>query len=266
MAALARPKSAAPTYNFGRSIGPMAVPAGVPGVFGAKPTPETFAYAASLKQALALQEHALKRFVPYAQTASPGWAAPGLEADVKPKASMTGAGVVSAGCIDNTYLVKPLNNGWGKARERMVNEVFKPPHKQATDLLLVAKGAKGELPKQGLDAMESVRPSYSKTIPLFHPIDPQRSESGFVRPPNTIPGAAPPPQSAMLGIHDTPTVPADHALRKLQFDQSMQGQGRVPVQRVVRHISAQARPSSAAPAFLRRPAGLPGGLSLIQAE
>ena len=212
----------------------MARPAGVPGMFGSISPKVDFTYGVPLRNTMALQEHALKRFAPYALQASPGWAAPGLEPSIKPKSSVTGAGVVSAGSIDNTYLPKPLNNAWGKARERATNEAFKPPHKQATDLLLVAKGAKLPIPFQGVEEMGSVRPLYSRTIPLFHSIDPMRVDSGFVRSPNIIPGAQPPPQSAMMGVTDTPTVPQDHKLLKLAYDQSMHGSGRIPVARIVR--------------------------------
>ena len=141
--------------------------------------------------------------------------APGLEAKVRPTAAVTGAGVVSAGSIDNTYVPKPLTNRWGKARERFSNEVAPKPHTQATDLLAVSKGAVMPPPAETLKDMPSVRPLYSKTIPLFHPIDPQRQESGFIRGPNIVPGAAPAPQSAMLGVTDTPSVPANHKLMKL---------------------------------------------------
>lgn len=261
---VARPQSAMPTYN--RKYGPMATAAGVPCLYG--PTrvsakSVTVEYPTTLQASMALQEHALKRFSPYAMTAVPGWAAPGLEPLIKPTAATTGAGVVSAGSIDNTYLPKPLTNAWGKARERSQNEAYKPPHKQATDLLIVSKGAQPPAPCETLADMKSVRPLYSKTIPLFHPIDPQRFESGFVRSPNIIPGAQPPPLSAMVGVDDFPCVPADYALRKLAFDQSKNGTGRIPVARVVKAHTPFQRPQSAAPAFLTRAAGLPGGLSLI---
>lgn len=259
-----RPQSAAPAYsNYNSRSGSMARPAGVPGMFAATLTKkDSFQYGMSLSTSMALQEHALRRFAPYAQTAVPGWAKPGLEPSIKPKASVTGAGVVSAGSIDNTYVPAPLMNAWGKARERATNEVYKPPHKQASDLLAVSKGAVLPAPGQGESDMASVRPIYSKTIPLFHPIDPQRVESGFVRSPNIIPGAAPPPQSAMMGITDTPTVPPNHKLLKLAYDQSMHGTGRIPVAKIIRANGA--RPQSAMPRFVTKAAGLPGGLSIIQ--
>ena len=146
MAVRARPKSAAPSYNFPKAMqtsGVMARPAGVAGMFGAISADQakTFTFGVPLRRTTALHEHALMRFSPYAQTALPTWSAPGLEASIKPKSSVTGAGVVSAGSIDNTYMPKPLTNAWGKARERARNEIHKHPKTQATDLLLVAKGA-----------------------------------------------------------------------------------------------------------------------------
>lgn len=251
-----------PTYNFPRS-GMMARPAGVPGMFGAMAAAEarTFTYGVSLPKATSLHHHALQRFSPYAQTALPSWGPPGLEPSIRPKASVMGAGVVSAGSIDNTYLPKPLTNAWGKAREQSLNEIRKPFKTQATDLLIVAKGAAMPGPAHTIADMESVRPLYSQTIPVYHPMDPQRVDSGFVRSPNLIPGAKPPPHSAMLGVSNTPTVPANHKALKLAFDQSMHGTGRIPVARIVR--DNRQRPQSAGPVFMTRPAGLPGGLSII---
>jgi len=260
-ATMQRPKTAAPSYSWAKRSGQLAISAGVPVMFGPKPTEKEHAYNMTLQKAVMLNEHALKRFSPYAQKAYSGWVQPGLEASIKPKASVTGAGVVSAGSIDNTYMPAPLQNAWGKARELAVAEVFKPPRKQATDLLAAAKGAAMPAPLQGIGDMKSVRPTYSKTIPLFHPIDPQRFQAGFVRSPNIIPGAAPPPGGVMNGITDTPTVPSHHALLKLAYDQSLHGKGRIPVARIVR-AQPPARPHSAAPNFLTRAAGLPGGLSL----
>jgi len=262
MTSVVRPQSAAPSDT--RRYGQLAIAAGVPGLIGPSRAGESKSpaeFAIPLQKATALQEHALKRFTPYAQKASPGWAPPGKEPAVKPTWAMTGAGVVSAGCIDNTYMPRPLTNAWGKARERAIAEVEKLPHKQASDLLLVSKGARLPGPAQGEADMASVRPLYSKTIPLFHGIDPMRVESGFVRSPNIIPGAAPPPQSAMLGVSDMPEVPANHKLMKLAYDQSLNNMARIPVAKITR-VQPQ-RPQSAAPAFLTRPAGLPGGLSLI---
>jgi len=204
-------------------------------------------------------EHALRHHAPYAIVTPSGWKP--TEATVKPSWASTGAGTTSAGCIDDTYTVQPLKNRWGKARERSENEVLVLPHKQATDLLAVAKG--GTLPQapETIADMASIRPPYSKTIPLFHPLDPQRVECGFVRSPNIIPGAGPPPQSPLNGLGSIPTVPADHKLRKLQYDQS-QVSGACPVSRIV-HATLPAPPTSV-PQFVSKAAGLPGGLSIIK--
>ena len=73
--------------------------------------------------------------------------------------------------------------------------------------------------------------------------------------------AKPPPQSALVGQDDKiSSVPSDHALRKLAYDQSLIG-GKLPVAKVI--LADAPRPSTAAPKFLTKPAGLPGGLSLI---
>jgi hypothetical protein len=255
-----RPKSAAPTYKAFQTSGVMARSAGCPGMFGSSNDPSVI-FETPIHRVATLQNHALKTFTPYAQTATPGWLQPGKEASVVPKASVTGAGVVSAGSIDNTYLPQPLTNAWGKARERASNEIVKPPRKQATDLLLVTKGIKAPAPSQTVDMMEAVRPAYSRTIPVYHPMDPMRVDSGFVRSPNLIPGAAPPPKGVSLS--NVNTVPTNHKLLKLAYDQSL-NRGRIPVSRTVRvgeHVVV--RPKSAAPMMMTRPAGLPGGLSLI---
>ena len=254
-----RPQSAPPIFA---TSGVTSRPAGVAGLFGnTRPGGSDFTYGISLEKGMKLREHALRRHSPYSVITPDGWSA--KEPSVRPTAQSVSAGVVSAGSIDNTYTAKPLANRWGKARERATNEVFVPPHRQATDLLIAAKGAKVPPPAQGLSDMASVRPLYSKTIPLFHPIDPQRQESGFIRSPNIIPGAGPAPQSALLGAPPTPTIPADHALRKLMYDRSNYGKGSVPVTRVVH--ARLPRPKTAAPVFFSRPAGLPGGLSIIPA-
>ena len=256
-----RPQTA-PTLPFAKS-GMSARPAGVAGMFGITTGPKDppISFGSAMPKGTALMEHALKLHTAYAEVTPSGWLP--KEPAIRPSALVTGAGVVSAGSIDNTYLPKPLNNGWGKAWERATNELGPKVHKQATDLLIVAKGAVMPPPSQGLSEMNSVRSVYSKTIPLFHPIDPQRQESGFVRPPNIVPGSQPPPISPMFGVEGVQCVPADHKLRKLAFDQSMHGTGRIPVMRVVRNTLP--RPATAAPTFLTRAAGLSGGLSLTAA-
>ena len=260
-----RPQSAPPIFA---NSGVTARPAGVAGILGTTQkaslsgaNPNEYYYGSSIAKGMKLREHALRRHSQYAVVTPAGWYP--KEARVQPTAQDIASGVVSAGTIDNTYVAKPLANRWGKARERMKNEIFVPPHKQATDLLIAAKGAKDPPPAQSISDMASVRPLYSKTIPLFHPIDPQRQESGFIRSPNIIPGAVPPPQSPLMGIGSTPTIPADHKLRKLAYDQSNYGSGSVPVTKKV--YASLPRPKTAAPVFVKRPAGLPGGLSLIPA-
>ena len=261
-----RPQTALASSKFS-TTGTMARAAGVPGMYGTV-VPSNFPYGVALPKATGLLDHALKFHSPYAETAVRGWTAPGREPSIKPRGTITGAGVVSAGSIDNTYLPAPLVNAWGKKREQAKNEVVKPPHKQASDLIIVSKGAPAgtyglgfKAPPQTVEDMEAVRPIYSRTIPVYHPMDPVRIESGFVRSPNLIPGAKPPPQSALVGQDDKiSSVPANHALRKLAYDQSLIG-GKLPVAKVI--LADAPRPSTAAPKFLTKPAGLPGGLSLI---
>jgi hypothetical protein len=259
-----RPQSAPPIFA---NSGVTARPAGVAGILGTQAKSSfsgdavSFYYGTNIAKGMKLREHALRRHSQYAVITPAGWTP--KEALVQPTAQDFASGAVSAGSIDNTYVAKPLANRWGKARSRAKNEVFVPPRKQATDLLIAAKGATDPPPAQGLSDMLSVRPLYSKTIPLFHPIDPQRQESGFIRSPNIIPGALPAPQSALLGIGPTPTIPADHKLRKLAYDRSNYGKGSVPVTKVV--YASLPRPKTAAPVFFSRAAGLPGGLSLIEA-
>ena len=58
-----------------------------------------------------------------------------------------------------------------------------------------------------------------------------------------------------------PSCPEDHALRKLNYDQSLKS-STVPVAKVVR--AAPPVPTASQPDFMAKAAGLPGGLSLIQ--
>lgn len=242
----------------------MARPAGVAGIFAQHPMTsqkDVFVYGHSLKKGTAGSEHALNRHSPYADVAPPFWKA--LEPPVKPTWADHGAGVVSGGSIDNTYLPRPLTNAWGKARELSKNEVRRMPHKQATDLLLVAKGARLPLPAHTEQDMSSVRPRYSGTIPLFHPVDPLRTESGFIRPPSTLPGAKPPPPApgGPEGLV-VQALPEDHLERKLAYDQSESVTNPIPLSRRV--TSGRQRPQTAGPRFMTRAAGLPGGLSLTE--
>ena len=135
---------------------------------------------------------------------------------MRPTWADKGAGVVSAGCIDNTYMPAPLKNKWGKCREMTRNEVVVLPHKQATDLLAVTLGTQMPLPKQEVHELANVREKYSAPIPLYHMMDPLRSEGGFVRTPNIIPGALPPPVSPLHTAPPVTMIPDDWKQRKLQ--------------------------------------------------
>ena len=210
---------------------------------------QALSYSSSFAESTSLREHAIQRNSPYAIVTPPGWQP--KEPGVRPTAAMTGAGVVSGGSIDNTYTPRPLVNQWGKARELAANEFKKPAHKQATDLLVVAMGGKMPPPAQNVADMDSVRPTYSRTIPVFHQLDPQRYETGFVRGPNIIPGAKPPPGPPYNSTTYYPDLPPDHKIRKLAYDQQLE----TPVSKIVKVDAGSAKPSIKA-------AGLPGGLSL----
>jgi len=196
-----------------QQVGGMARPAGVPGGLGSSNLGSEY-YGKSLVKGTDRGQHALATASPYAERAEPGWAP--KEPTVRPSWSDRGAGTVSAGCIDNTYMPAPLKNKWGKAREMSSTEVVVLPHKQATDLLAVTLGTVMPLPKQTVEEITAIREKYSKTIPVYHPIDPMRSEAGFVRGPNIIPGAAPPPESPLHTAPPIQMVPADWKLRKIE--------------------------------------------------
>eukprot|EP00327_Prymnesium_parvum_P007648 CAMPEP_0182807020 /NCGR_PEP_ID=MMETSP0006_2-20121128/5910_1 /TAXON_ID=97485 /ORGANISM="Prymnesium parvum, Strain Texoma1" /LENGTH=255 /DNA_ID=CAMNT_0024932675 /DNA_START=59 /DNA_END=826 /DNA_ORIENTATION=+ len=243
------------------TCGIMARPAGVAGMMSSGPISFSNSYTGkALAKSTCGFEHALRHHSPYAEIAPPGWHA--REAEVHPYQRHNAAGVVSAGSIDNTYLPSPLTNSWGKARELARREVpSKLGLSQATDLLVVAKGARMPPPKMTVEDMPSVRPPYSKTIPLFHPIEPQRTEAGFLRPPNVIPGARPPPVSA---IRDTQAIkiPDTWPLMKMEYDKTALGVSKIPVAKSV-YVTLP-RPSTAQPQFLSMPAGLPGGTFLAK--
>jgi hypothetical protein len=193
-------------------VGTMARPAGVGGVMDVSASIST--YGEMLAKGADRGAHALQTASPYAERAEPGWAP--MEPTVKPSWSDKGAGTVSAGCIDNTYMPAPLKNKWGKQREMSKAEVVVLPHKQATDLLAVTLGTQLPLPEQTVNDIPTVREPYSKTIPLFHPIDPMRAEAGFVRGPNIIPGAKPPPESPLKNAPPVQSIPEDWKMRKLE--------------------------------------------------
>ena len=107
-------------------VGTMARPAGVSGIMGGGNATEF--YGKMLAKGSDRGLHALRTASPYAERAEPGWAP--LEATTKPSWADRGAGTVSAGCIDNTYMPSPLKNKWGKQRELSKAEVIVLPHKQ----------------------------------------------------------------------------------------------------------------------------------------
>jgi len=236
-------------------VGTMARPAGVSGLMGGGNATEF--YGKMLAKGSDRGLHALRTASPYAERAEPGWEP--LEPETKPSWADRGAGTVSAGCIDNTYMPSPLKNKWGKQRELSKAEVIVLPHKQATDLLATTMGAT-TFEKAAVEDMLSIREPYSATIPLFHPIDPLRAEAGFVRIPNIIPGAKPPPTSPWKG--EQPGVPEDWKAKKLAYEAEQRGLGRIPVLKKVTTTAERGSVSDHA-AFLRVSAGLPGGLSLI---
>lgn len=241
------------------TCGSMARPAGVASIMASDPKQpiESIFFGQSLPKGTVGQIHALQTSNQCAEMIPPGWEK--KEPPVKPTQSYHGAGVVNAGTIDNTYTPAPLKNRWGKARELSAREVRVAPHKQCSDLLAVAKGAVMPPPAMDLKGIDSVRPTYSKTIPLLHPIDPQRNESGFVRGPNVIPGAKPAPRFTVDG--KVKELPEDWRLRKLEYCRGA-GDMRISNSRVV--MTGAERPESPAPRFLVKPAGLPGGLSIIE--
>ena len=81
-------------------VGTMARPAGVGGVMDVSASIST--YGEMLAKGADRGAHALQTASPYAERAEPGWAP--MEPTVKPSWSDKGAGTVSAGCIDNTYI------------------------------------------------------------------------------------------------------------------------------------------------------------------
>jgi len=247
-----RPKSA-----YATMVGVTARPAGVAGIMGGVDQGQAAFYSKAMKGTQGTQ-HALRTASPYAEVAPSGWTA--REPLVQSSWKVTGAGVISRGSVDNTYLPNPLANAWGKSRELARREKAKEPHRQSTDLLVVAKGFRKPAPPAL--SLNSVSEPYSKTIPLLHPIDPQRLEAGFVRGPNTIPGAKAPPVSPLRsrGTNANIVQPTDRHSRKLQYEQSWTATSCIPVAKAV---STMKRPSTAQPRYLSKSAGLPGGLSLI---
>src|SRR6056297_1125806 len=115
------------------TIGASAWPAGKPGMMQMT-GPSIFHSPPPAKH----REHALRHTLPFHAITPAGWTP--KEPATKPTADTTGAGCISHGSMDYTYLVKPLMNAWGKSRALLANENYLVPHKQVTDLLAVAKG------------------------------------------------------------------------------------------------------------------------------
>ena len=107
-------------------LGVMARPAGANAIMA--PKADEY-YGKCLGKGHDREMHALRTASMYAERAQPGWGP--KEPRVKPTWADRGAGSVSAGCIDNTYMVAPLSNRWGQQREKFQNEVTVLPHKQA---------------------------------------------------------------------------------------------------------------------------------------
>lgn len=136
------------------TIGASAWPAGKPGMMQMT-GPSIFHSPPPAKHCV----HALRHALPYHDMTPAGWKP--KEPATKPTAGTTGAGCISQGSIDNTYLVNPLKNAWGKSRALMTNEHRVSPRTQVTDLLAVAKGFTKPAPAQTIDQMNTVRLRYS---------------------------------------------------------------------------------------------------------
>ena len=117
-----RPQSA-PVAARSIYVGATAKPAGLAGFMGAG-----FVTAYDRRPTLR-EQHALRMASMYAEVTGPGYKA--REAAVHPSWHNVGAGVISAGSVDNTYLPSPLQNAWGKSRELSHREKPTMPHKQA---------------------------------------------------------------------------------------------------------------------------------------
>ena len=100
-----RPQSA-PVAARSIYVGATAKPAGLAGFMGAG-----FVTAYDRRPTLR-EQHALRMASMYAEVTGPGYKA--REAAVHPSWHNVGAGVISAGSVDNTYLPSPLQNSWGK--------------------------------------------------------------------------------------------------------------------------------------------------------
>jgi hypothetical protein len=151
MSGRARPQSApAWAARSQQYVGVSARPAGLAGFMGQTPATYNFPSKGTHRQT-----HALRSGSMYAETASPGYRP--REPQVQPSWRDNGAGVISAGSIDNTYMPMPLQNAWGKCRELCPNERKPLKHKQATDLLATSKKFTRAAPPETVADMGSVR-------------------------------------------------------------------------------------------------------------
>tara|TARA_B110001452_G_scaffold226748_1_gene201326 strand:+ start:1688 stop:2899 length:1212 start_codon:yes stop_codon:yes gene_type:complete len=274
------------TQKFQHMVGPESQPAGLAGFLGASGNWSTDRMGATPASNIINHKHATLTHTPYAEVASVGWMP--KEPMTKPSWADVGAGSVSKGSIDNSYMPKPLSNRWGKSRELQDNEVRTLPHKQCTDLLHVTLGGKA-MPKMTVEQMPSVGEIYAAPFQVAHKVDPIRYEEGWVRVPNIFPGA--------MGIKDGVKDPT--AYRSILEDPGVaynRTQSVPEMWRSKKHSSEEAtevlktvplRPRTAAHKYngrvaaqrqgikVERPkffdynylkAGLPGGLSLVEAE
>mmetsp|Transcript_5333 Transcript_5333/g.11602 ORF Transcript_5333/g.11602 Transcript_5333/m.11602 type:complete len:257 (-) Transcript_5333:371-1141(-) len=256
MSSCPRPKSAYASYSMSSNPYRSTRAAGVSCILD-----QGSVFDANTTRSTRSNKHALLEKSPYAEVAPRGWTR--REPLTQPTWKTRGAGTISLGSVDNTYLPKPLKNAWGKSRELAQGEQRVMPHKQATDLLVVAKG--GRMPAPVATTMPSVSDPFAATIPMLHSMDPQRLEAGFVRNPNGTTGAAPPPESPMRRRPaSAPRLSQEEILeRKRRYEQQWTSYSSVPVQK---NVTKMQRPKSAQPHFMRTFAGLPGGLALIQPQ
>lgn len=274
------------TAGFVHRVGPESQPAGLAGLLGASGDWSTERMGATPGSNIINSEHATLTHTPYAEVASVGWTP--KEPLTKPSWADVGAGSVSKGSIDNSYMPKPLANRWGKSRELQDNEVRTLPHQQCTDLLHVALGGK-EFKKMTVEEMPSVGEIYAQPFQTAHKVDPIRYEEGWVRVPNIFPGAKGIKDGVMdpaayqsvlqdpgIAYNLTQAVPPTWRAKKHSSEEAEEVLKTVPLRpRTAAHkyngrVSAQRqglkveRPQFFDYNYLK--AGLPGGLSLVEAE
>ena len=268
-------------WPFDHRVGPEALPAGLAGFLGNSgnwtqkrgPNPD--------RKQILTHRHATATSSPYAEISEPGWAP--AEPATKPSWADVGAGSVSKGSIDNSYMPVPLSNRWGKSRELQSNEVRTLPHKQATDLLHVALGGTIPLPPQSVEDMPAVGQAYARPFNTAHPVDPIRYEEGWVRFPNTFPGA----KDKKAPVYKTPLERAAQLREMYQIPNSWREEKHRREEGMERLKTVPLRPRTAAHEYNERvgdqrkgikrqvpehfkytvvKAGLAGGLSLVDAS